>query len=139
MKILAFVLVVAGCTSSGSGSYTIPPSSPPERFDTMSCATTLDAFCASHDCDLTLDAAEHDSKLCAAGGLGGPGLTACGDYAIVSVTGIDSGTAAYYRDGELVAKITTGMLAHCFAGPASFDVPRCTGLQPVPLAACTSH
>lgn len=139
MKIFAFVLMAAACTSSGSGSDGTP-SVTPDRIDTIQCRDGVDALCASAGCDRTLDAADHDKSLCGPGGLGpnGASMIACGDYTIVSTSGTDTGLDRFYKDGELVAVLRTVVGAGCVAGPARFDAPSCSSAQRVALAACTS-
>jgi len=129
------VVVLSACTSSDSG-YVIPPSSPPESVDRISCDTTIAEFCAGSDCNRTLDQAEHDRRLCGSGLP--PRLSACGDYEVVFKGYIDTGVNLYYRDGELVAIVGTGMLGRCTAGPQTFDAVHCSG-ETAPLAACPAR
>jgi len=128
-------MTMAACTSS-SPSYTVPPTTIPDRVNTMSCGATIAEFCASEDCRPTLDIAEHDRSLCEAGFQ--PVLQVCGDYAIVTRHEIDTGFKLYYRDGNLAAIVDylVPLDSDCVAGPPSFEAPQCAQATSEPLAAC---
>lgn len=127
--------VMAACTSS-SPSYQIPPKTDPDRVITLSCDSSVAEFCRDHDCDPTLDDAEHNPALCRSGAP--PSLTVCGDYAVVNSPGIDTSVASYYRDGKLAGIVFSGLPlpTRCNAGPSSFEAPQCDHAERAPLAAC---
>ncbi len=131
MRTLSLIVLLAVCSCDSSDE----PSSEPEICETGTCAcpTSVATFCATHDCNLTLTAAERDHRLCERGF--GPRKVACGPYQVIFESYIDTGMAHYYRDGHLVAEILTGMLSHCLAGPATFEGTGCSG-DAQPLAVC---
>jgi hypothetical protein len=102
----------------------------------LDCDRSVAEACAQSGCDRTLDAAQHDQNLC------GPGFPAavysCDGYMHVDKSGVDAGTAWYYKDGNLVAMISRNAVAvrSCVAGPSSFDLPLCNGDIGTPIVAC---
>lgn len=128
---------VAACTSSAPTvrSPELVPETP-DRVDTMTCRAALPDGCPS--CDLTLDAALADTRFC---GTGFPGtVERCDDLDVVGKGQTDTGTAYYYRDGQLLAVVGSGPddRIGCSAGPQTFDVPHCNHEHAVLLPACSA-
>ena len=128
--------LVTGCMSSGSSTGT----SVPDRTDTLSCDTAIPTYCAAATlCDLTLDDAQHDKRLCSPGFAGA--VVRCGDYDVVVKSEIDTSMEYFYRDGALTAVVSRVdvLPKRCFGGPSSFDAPSCPRAQGTPLAACSGN
>jgi len=103
---------------------------------TFACKSSVDVYCADHDCPQTLADAEKDRQLCE---LTPAREITCGGYRVVT-SGLDLRRRYYYRDdraGELVAIVASGHTPrdNCVAGPASFDAP-CCETTPDALPAC---
>jgi hypothetical protein len=128
--------LAAGCMSSGSSTST---AGGPEQ-TALNCDASIAAYCAGPvGCDLTLEAAQHDKRLCSPGFPAA--VVACGGYDVVVKSEIDTARRLFYRDGQLVAivhaQVNNDALVHCLAGPATIDASLCPGREGTPLAACT--
>lgn len=141
---LALSFLMAACTSSGS--Y-MPPidlvPETPDRVDSVACAASVLEVCGApgSSCNLTLDAALQDPRLCDFG----PRSTveACGDFALVRRGELDTETWFLYREGQLAAVVGAGIggsldVLHCSAGPQTLGVPHCNAEHAVLLPACSA-
>lgn len=133
--------LVAACTSSGSYKPPIDlvPQTP-DRVTSLACQASLSEACGS--CNLTLEAALADRKLCEFGPRGA--VEACGEFVIVHRGELDTQSLFYYREGQLAALVGAGIggsldVLHCAAGPRSFEAPHCSGDHAVPLPACSTN
>jgi len=136
MRSTSFLLsfLLAACTSTAEDTSTLP-----EHVDPMPCRATIDDSCNSAGCNRTLDAAEHDPRLCS------PGFPAvlfdCGDFQVVSKSETDTVKSYYYKYGQLAAivgHVVGAGFSGCIAGPQSFEAPRCNNARAVPLPACSA-
>jgi hypothetical protein len=133
--------VLAACTSGGS--YKPPIDLVPEtpdRVASLSCQASLHEACGS--CNLTLDAALEDRRLCEFGPTGA--VEACGAFVVVHRGELDTQTLFFYREGQLAAIVGAGIggsldVLHCAGGPQSFEAPHCNGEHAVPLPACATN
>jgi len=129
-------LLVVACTSSTSSTHPSPlVPEVPDRVDTLPCHGSVADQCAN--CDLTLDAALADQRLCKPGFAG---LEACDDFDVVTKGEIDTATEYYYRDGQLSAVLLVGIPfgTSCSAGPQSFEAPHCNHEHAIQTPACAA-
>ena len=114
----------AACSSSSSSITDGGPGS-------LSCGSTVAAYCGANGCQTTLVGAEQDKSLCPAS------LTPCGDYNLIVKNAIDTATTYYYFQGNLLAVGHTLLPGKttCLAGPSTFTPPSCAGTSQT-LPAC---
>ena len=135
MTKLYLVCLLAACTSNPADNPA--PTATPDRVVTMSCQARVDDFCTINHCDRPLEEAKNDSRLCENERV--HGLVHCGDYDAIFLFGVDTSSALYYQDDQLVAIAgSTSGLDTCSVGPATFDAPFCN-IEGVPLPACGAH
>lgn len=143
-------ILAAGCMSTEASASTDEPSTSADepstssagqaQRSTLSCDSSIAEYCTDQGgCDLTLEAAQHDERLCSPGIPAG--AMACGGYDVVVKGEIDTVRRYYYRHGQLEAivqgQVVNPALTGCLAGPATFRAPMCPDRQTTTLPVCT--
>ncbi|HEX8112169.1 MAG TPA: hypothetical protein VF516_30760 [Kofleriaceae bacterium] len=131
--LIGLVLAPAACSSSSS-STTLPGDGGGVLSDgggSLTCGSTVAAYCGASGCQLTLAAAKQDTMLCPAS------IVSCADWDLIFRTAVDTSTTYYYFQGNLMAvshSVLPGKMS-CLAGPSTFTPPSCQGTAQ-PLPAC---
>ena len=133
MRVSGLLIVLAACSSSASSASDGGGGGGSDGGGgSLTCGSTVAAYCSANACQATLTAAKQDKALCPAS------LTPCGDYdVIIKGGGIDTTITYYYFQGNLLAIGHAILPARttCLAGPSTFTPPTCT-LPSQNLPAC---